>query len=205
MPVFIILSLKNALLAMLPSSSQPPDHVLLQQIGNRDELAFNQFYDRYRRLVYSLLLRILGDVGAAEDALIDVFCRVWNQAGDYRPQVSSAKTWLFSIARHRGIDQLRRRKSHPDQNLCLWDDDALTGLDDGRDMELEIQQRDMRRKICLALRELPLEQRQALALAYFKGYSHSQIATALQQPLGTVKTRIRLALRHLQENFSLPR
>jgi len=184
-----------------PLPGSEADEALLMRIGAGDEQAFTRLFDRYRGVVFGLLLRMLANRETAEEALMDVFTRVWKQAADYQLQRASVKTWLLSIARHRAIDLLRMRHSHPDQNSRQWAEDALETISANNDVENEVLELDMRLKVQKAIAKLPQEQREVLALAYFRGWSHSEIAKALNQPLGTVKTRIRLAMSQLREKL----
>lgn len=178
-----------------------PDEELIRKIAAGNETAFELFYERYKGLVYSLSLRMLDDRGTAEEVTLDAFNKIWNQAADFRPDRAAVKTWLISIARNRAIDVLRMRSGRWDQNPTQWADGELETLPDSSDPEQEVTKLDMRHKVQAAIAELPEEQRDVLSLAYFKGLSHSQIATALNQPLGTVKGRIRTAMLHLQKRF----
>jgi RNA polymerase sigma-70 factor (ECF subfamily) len=161
--------------------------------------ALSELYDRYSRLVFSLALNVVGDHATAEEITLDVFTRVWKSADTYRPEQAKVSTWLTSITRHRSIDVLRRQSSRPEQHSVGWaevspDNVPSTGSpEEAAEIALE------RQRIRAAMAELPLDQRQALALAYFKGYTHREIAEALEQPLGTVKTRIRLAMHKLRQ------
>ncbi len=177
------------------------DEDLLRQIASGSEYAFEMFYERYKGLVYSLTLRMLDDRGAAEEVTLDAFTRIWHQAADFRPDRATVKTWLLSIARNRTIDVLRIRRRRWDQNPTQWADGELETLPDSSNPEQEVAELDMRHRVQAAIAELPDEQKDALSLAYFKGLSHSQIATTLNQPLGTVKGRIRTAMLHLQNSF----
>jgi len=177
------------------------DEDLLRQIASGNEYSFEMFYERYKGLVYSLTLRMLDDRGAAEEVTLDAFTRIWHQAADFRPDRATVKTWLLSIARNRTIDVLRMRRRHWDQNPTQWADGELETLPDSSNPEQEVAELDIRHKVQAAIAELPDEQKDALSLAYFKGLSHSQIATALNQPLGTVKGRIRTAMLQLQKTL----
>jgi RNA polymerase sigma-70 factor (ECF subfamily) len=180
-----------------------PDPALLQLMAAGDDQAMALFYDRYRREVYSLSLHVLGDPGAAEEATLDVFMKVWKEAGSYRPERASVRTWLVTVARHQAIDLLRRRKARGDRNPAQCAEDFLEVLaDPADDAETVVGDREIRRQVRAALAELPAAQREVLWLAYFRGCSHSEIASALGQPLGSVKTRIRSALLHLRERLN---
>jgi RNA polymerase sigma-70 factor (ECF subfamily) len=178
---------------------KPDDASLIEQIARARKDALSELYDRYNRLVFSVAYAILGDRAIAEEVTLDVFVRVWQRAKTYQPERAKVSTWLVAITRHHAIDILRRKKSHPEESSLDWD---IASLQNGfalhnpeEDTNLALQQERVRE----ALTQLPAEQRQALVLAYFKGYSHTQIAEALKQPLGTVKTRIRLAMQKLRQ------
>ena len=178
---------------------KPDDASLIEQIARAKKDALSELYDRYNRLVFSVAYAILGDRALAEEVTLDVFVRVWQRAKTYQPERAKVSTWLVAITRHHAIDILRRKKSHPETSNLDWDIASVQaglvfhGLEEG--MELASQ----RERVREALAQLPDEQRQALALAFFRGYSHTQIAEALKQPLGTIKTRIRLGMQKLRE------
>ena len=179
--------------------TSPDDADLIARIAQAQTKAFDRLYDRYNRLVFSVAIAILGDQSAAEEATLDVFVQVWKKAGTYRADQGQVRTWLTAITRHHAIDILRWRKSRPDANGIGWDE---TTLQDGlvtRDTEEVAELTFQRERIQAALAQLPEDQREALKLAYFSGYSHSQIAEVLKQPLGTVKTRIRLGMQKLKQ------
>jgi RNA polymerase sigma-70 factor (ECF subfamily) len=174
------------------------DATLIGLIASADPDALSTLYDRYSRLVFSLALHTVGDYGSAEEITLDVFTRVWEKARTYQAGQGKVSTWMTSIARHRAIDELRRRGVRPDRQALDWselapgDEPAIEGP------ELAAEQALQRRRVRAALAQLPVEQRQALAMAYLEGYTHQEIAAALGQPLGTVKTRIRSAMQKLR-------
>lgn len=180
----------------------PDDHDLMLSISQGDQRALELFYERYKGLVYSLLVQMLADQGQAEEATLDTFTRIWQQAKSYSASRSSVKTWLTRIARNRGIDILRSRRSRPDGNSSLWNDDALEALSAATTPEEYTEKQDMRRRIKEVIASLPENQRAPLALAYLGGYSHSEIAARLEQPLGTIKSRIRQAMMVLKNHFT---
>jgi RNA polymerase sigma-70 factor (ECF subfamily) len=163
--------------------------------------ALGELYDRYSRLVFSLALNLVGDHATAEEITLDVFTRVWEKAETYRSEQAKVSTWLTSIARYRSIDMLRRQSSRPERRSVDWADvspDAMPSFNSPEQAtELALQQERVR----AAVASLPPEQKEALALAYFHGYTHRQVAETLDLPLGTVKTRIRLAMRKLRDFF----
>ena len=177
------------------------DAILLTEIAGGDAQAFEELFDRYKGLIYSQSLHILKDPGLSEEITLDVFNQVWQRARDYQPSRAAVKTWLVRIARNRTIDVLRMRRSRLDSNHALWAEDALESLAGDSNPELEIEQQDLYRKVSDFLKTLPEDQLIVLKLAYFHGLSHSQIAEQLRQPLGTVKGRIRIAMRSLQAKF----
>ncbi|MGH7432023.1 MAG: sigma-70 family RNA polymerase sigma factor [Candidatus Methylomirabilales bacterium] len=177
--------------------TQKEDLWLLEGVAKRDEAALNAFYDRYHRLVYSLALRVVASTADAEDVVLDVFWQVWQQAGKYDPERGSVITWLITIARSRAIDRLRRlrRNGTLAQTVAAQHEDPAKPLGDP---EEHISAAEQRQRVRAALELLPEPNRRALELAYYEGLSQSEIAAALDEPLGTVKTRIRTGLAHLR-------
>ena len=174
------------------------DRELLALIERRDREALGALYDRYAGPVYSLAMRMLTDVGAAEEVTQDVFFNVWRRASSYSAQRGKVTAWLFSIAHHRTIDELRRRRR--DQSQLQYGVDLTNRPSDGRDDPAEYASAQFEGgRLKEALHTLRAEQREIVLLAYFGGLTHSEISRHLGQPLGTVKTRMRLALRKLRE------
>jgi RNA polymerase sigma-70 factor (ECF subfamily) len=175
------------------------DEKLISLIAQSHEQALNQLYDRYHRLVFSLVLAIVNDRETAEEVTLDVFMRVWQKADTYRVEQAKVSTWLTHIARHHAIDILRRRAARLDQSALHWED-AIANVESSQPNPQESAEMASRREhIHAALKQLPREQQQVLFLAYFGGYTQSQIAERLAQPLGTIKTRLRLAMQKLRE------
>jgi RNA polymerase sigma-70 factor (ECF subfamily) len=182
-----------------PDYSSADDAALIRLIARSQEAALAQLYDRYNRLVFSLALAIVHDRETAEEITLDVFMRIWQKAALYHPEQAKVSTWLTHITRNHAIDVLRRRRVRPEQNAFELDDEGPRS-DPAAPTPAESAEVSIRRaRIQAALVRLPADQRQALFLAYFEGYSHTQIADALRQPLGTIKTRMRLALQKLRE------
>jgi RNA polymerase sigma-70 factor, ECF subfamily len=177
------------------------DEILMRLIARGLPEALSELYDRYARLVYSLALSTVGDAHSAEEIVQDVFFRVWEKADTYRAEQSKVSTWISSIARNRAIDVLRKRQVRPEGRSIAWNDLTLETIaqKDGYDPEEQVEQSLEARRVRAALARLPVEQQRALALAYFLGYTQSQIAEELREPLGTVKTRIRAAMQKLRE------
>jgi RNA polymerase sigma-70 factor (ECF subfamily) len=177
------------------------DETLIGLLARSHSHALGELYDRYSRLVFSLALNMVGDQATAEEITLDVFARIWEKADTYRPEQAKVSTWLVSITRHRSIDVLRRRGSRVERHSVGWADvspDAMPSVDGPEETaELALQ----RQRVRAAVAQLPPDQQEVLALAYFKGYTHREIAEALGQPLGTVKTRIRLAMQKLRHTL----
>jgi RNA polymerase sigma-70 factor (ECF subfamily) len=183
-------------LAMLDDAS------LIQLLALNQVDAISELYDRYGRMVYSLALNSVGDAAVAEEIVQDVFMRVWEKAGTYDARIAKVSTWLTSITRHRAIDEFRRGNRRLDKTSVSWTEisprESLYSLGPEEETELSLQNKFVRQ----ALNTLSSGEREALALAYFKGYSHSEIAQCLGLPLGTVKTRIRTAMQKLRQVLS---
>ena len=177
----------------------PDDAVLIARVAESRTDALDQLYDRYNHLVFSVALAIVGDRAAAEEITLDVFVQVWRRAESYRPDQAKVRTWLIAITRHHAIDILRLQKSRPEARTMNWEDVSTADGPTPHGLEEQMQQSMQRERVRKMLAELPAEQREALILAYFKGYTQAQIAEALQQPLGTIKTRIRLAMQKLKQ------
>lgn len=174
------------------------DTELMKRVARRDESALAELYDRYGRLVMSVALAVVGDRATAEEVTLDIFMRVWQNASSYDPQLAKVPTWLSRMARNRGIDRVRREAVRPAAHSVSFDDGVLP-LRHPRDAETVVVQRLEQQRVRSAVASLPAEQRQALALAFFQGYTHSEIAGLLEQSLGTVKGRIRGGMVRLRE------
>jgi RNA polymerase sigma-70 factor (ECF subfamily) len=175
------------------------DEVLVRLIAQAQSEALGELYDRYSRLVFSLALRAVGNQGIAEEVTQDTFLRIWERASTYRSDQGKVVTWMLSITRNRSIDILRYQKVRPDAHSISWDENPFFDPAGTDNVEGEAESRQQRHRVRQALLQLPEEQRAALALAYFKGYTQEQIAVSLGEPLGTVKTRIRLAMQKLRQ------
>lgn len=174
------------------------DNAILRLVARRQEQALSELYDRYSRLVFSVAVNVLADQALAEEATQDVFLRVWEKAETFNSNLGKVSTWLASVARNRSIDLLRSRRNRPEGNLAGFSIDDALGLPAAADVEAEVELSRRRQRLRRAMAQLPEAQRQALAYAYLLGYSHSQIAAELDEPLGTVKTRIRMAMQSLR-------
>ena len=180
---------------MQAEPSQIPDADLLHAIARGDETALADCYDRYRLILFGLILRILHDREEAEDCLQEVFLQVWRRARDFDESRGRAFTWLVTIARSRALDRLRASGSR----LRLATEAAQVAHDEVGNAAEEAVQSEQAAIVRGALAKLPEEQRHALLLAYFEGLTQTEIAARLGDPLGTVKTRMRSGMIKLRE------
>ena len=171
------------------------DNFLLQQVALGDENAFALLYDRYGRSAYSLAYRILKNVQGAEDVVQDVFLNVWRLAGSFDARKGSARSWLLAMVHHRSIDNIRQRRDKTQLNLPM--ELKQPGTEAG--VWQEVMGNLDRQAIENALDRIPAEQRQAIELAFFSGYTHQEIADNARLPLGTVKSRIRMGMEKLRD------
>ena len=177
------------------------DDELIDLVSHGDADAVRVLYERYGRLVYGLAVQVTRDPAAAEEVCQDVFMRVWEKAGTYRADRGKVVTWLARITRNRAIDLLRSRRSRgiglppPDDELARLPEAASE--DPGDRLWQSFREGEVRD----AVASLPRDQRHALSLAFFRGLTHREIAEALGEPLGTVKTRIRDAMVKLRSSL----
>jgi RNA polymerase sigma-70 factor (ECF subfamily) len=175
------------------------DDRLVEALESRDSRALEALYDRYGDYVYSVCLRMVGDVQLAEDLTQEVFLRLWRRPDLYDGTRGRFVTWLLSVARNRGIDERRSRgrRFRHETPPSLAAEEMLASARTADEDDAAILS-DERIVIQRALSSLPAEQRLAIELAYFGGDTQQEIAKGLRQPLGTVKTRIRLGLQKLR-------
>ena len=167
----------------------------MKAIAARDEVALAQLYDRYRVIVFGLLMRILNNREEAEDVLQEVFLQVWRKAGDFDENRGRPFTWLVTLGRSRAIDRLRTLASR-ERVAVAGAREVVEQISDAAADAFKSEQRGL---VNSALAQLPDEQKRPLMLAYFDGLTQSEIATRLGAPLGTVKTRMRTGLTRLRE------
>jgi RNA polymerase sigma-70 factor (ECF subfamily) len=178
-----------------PERAQEEDVKLLKAIAARDEAALAQLYDRYRLILFGLLMRILNNREEAEDVLQEVFLQVWRKAEDFDENRGRPFTWLITLGRSRGIDRLRTLAAR-DRVAEAGAKEVVDQISDAASDAFKSEQRGL---VNEALSQLPDEQKRPLMLAYFDGLTQSEIATRLGAPLGTVKTRMRTGLVNLRE------
>jgi RNA polymerase sigma-70 factor (ECF subfamily) len=176
------------------------DELLLRRMAAADERALGELYDHWVVTVHALVARIVRDPEDAEEVVEEVFWQAWRQAVRYESARGSVGTWLMTIARSRALDRLRARQRRREELLeeSLVDDRPGAGADLAANAEAS----ERRARVLAALDALPAEQRQVLEMAYFEGMSQTEIADLTKQPLGTIKTRVRLAMQKLRERLT---
>ena len=175
---------------------------LLERMARQDQTALKEFYEQYCKLVYSFVLRILNCRAEADEITLEVFWQAWQQAEQYCQKRGSVSAWLIMIARSRAIDR-RRSNERRNGNLDAVDTEGISDQNSGIgiDPEKSLYWLERREAVLNALSEMNDKQRQAIELAYFSGLSQSEIAAVLQEPLGTIKTRIRTGMQALREKL----
>lgn len=178
------------------------DGALVVAMAKGDEAAASSFYDRHSPTVMALVYRMIGDRTDAESIVLEAFMQAWRTAVRFDPQRGSPASWLFTIARTRALDFLRTAKRQARLVPVSVDDvpgESLAAPERSGHPAFDVEESEQRRAIADALRALPDSQRIAIELAYYEGLSHSEIAERLSEPLGTVKTRVRLGMVKLRE------
>ena len=175
------------------------DATLLMRLTKRDVSAFEQLYERHSRLVYGLVLRILQQAATSEEVVQDVFLQLWRNAGQYDAQRGPFVPWLLTMARNRALDHLRRKSER--QRRLEEQTDHLPTVFAAPDYEQVLDEKRKAERVRSLMASLAPQQKRAIELAYFEGMSHTEIAAALKEPLGTVKSWIRNGLLKLKEGL----
>ncbi len=174
------------------------DHQLIQRVSQVDKEALEALYVRYQTPVYSLAMFMLKQPALAEEATQDIFLNIWLKASSFNSERGQPKAWIMSVAHHKIVDVIRSRR----RTIINTDPADYETLDllpaGGASTEAQVEQTMERERIMRALATIPEPQREVIMLAYFGGYSQSEMAKKLNQPLGTVKTRVRLAMQKLR-------
>jgi RNA polymerase sigma-70 factor (ECF subfamily) len=190
-----------AVLQGLADRKDPADGELMERLCERDSAALGSIYDRYSRMVYSLALRIAGQPGAAEEIVQDVFLKLWNSAASYRAERGPLGPWLCTLARNRALDYLRLKREKQRRREDSMEGDLRLSVS-APDPETLAAQSQRAMRVRASLSELPEQQQRAIELAFFEGMTHSEIADALAEPLGTIKSWIRSGLLRLRESLA---
>ncbi len=177
------------------NSDSNPDQELMTLVKKRDKAAFRELYSRFSQIVFNLVYRILKDRQEAEEVVQEIFLQVWNKAGSYDADRGALSTWIINISRNKSIDRLRKL-GHRSQDTEINEE----RLNSKYDFSRIIENREERRKVLQeALDTLPEEQRIAIEMVYFEGFTHEETARKLSEPVGTIKTRIRLGVMKLKQ------
>jgi RNA polymerase sigma-70 factor (ECF subfamily) len=198
------LLLADLLLAvvLLAMDTRESDRELVERLQRRDTQAMADLYDRFGRLVYSVVYAIVRDSGIAEDLLQETFVRIWNRVSGFDAQRGALGPWLLTIARNRAIDHIRSAGARNSKNLFELEEREHKSTE--IDAELDLQNKDQAKVIRAAMSKLTENQRRVIELAYYQGLSQMEIAEKLGEPLGTVKTWVRGALKKLREELPGP-
>ncbi|MCA1030813.1 sigma-70 family RNA polymerase sigma factor [Bacillus timonensis] len=173
---------------------QIEDQILYNQVLAKDKKALEILYDRYEKLVYSFSFKMMGDAQLAEEVVQEVFIKLWRGIGSYEESKGKFSSWLLTITRHTAIDLIRKRKK--EATVELEDRDSLVA--DEKLVEEQVEWKEEGNRLRRAVATLKKEQQSMINLFYFKGFTQQRISEECDIPLGTVKGRIRLALRHLR-------
>jgi RNA polymerase sigma-70 factor (ECF subfamily) len=175
------------------------DEDLLELLSAGDSRALEVIFDRHSAPAFSLAFRMCGRQAMAEDIVQEAFLSLWRSGARYDPTRGSVRSWVLTAARHRAIDAFRRESVTASRDVA--DDEAAARLPAVERTDSEVERREDARRIRTALEELPAEQRQVIELAYFGGFTHTEIAKMLELPAGTVKGRMRLGLAKMRLSF----
>ena len=177
------------------------DEDLMQLMRRGDPRAFEAVYERHSGAAFSLAYRMVGRGNVAEDVVQEAFLSIWRSGARYERARGSVRTWVLGIVHHRAIDQLRRSSVHDKRRAS--DEGIEERLETGERTDVEVARRDEAQQIRTAMESLPPEQSHVIELAYFGGFTHTEIADILEMPVGTVKGRMRLGLDKLRNSLRL--
>ena len=177
------------------------DEDLMQLMRRGDPRAFEAIYERHSAAAFSLAYRMVGRGNVAEDVVQEAFLSIWRSGARYERARGSVRTWVLGIVHHRAIDQLRRSSVHSKRRAS--DEGIEERLESGERTDVEVARRDEAQAIRSAMETLPPEQSHVIELAYFGGFTHTEIADILETPVGTVKGRMRLGLEKLRDRLRL--
>ncbi len=177
------------------------DEDLMQLMRRGDPRAFEAVYERHSGAAFSLAYRMVGRGNVAEDVVQEAFLSIWRSGARYERARGSVRTWVLGIVHHRAIDQLRRSSVHSKRRAS--DEGIEDRIESGERTDVEVARRDEAQAIRTAMESLPPEQSHVIELAYFGGFTHTEIADILETPVGTVKGRMRLGLEKLRNSLRL--
>lgn len=186
----------------VPEDGPAADHAadLLVRTASGDQAAFADLYDMLSSRVFGLIRRVLVDPSQSEEVLQEVFLEIWQSASSFAPKKGQGRSWVLTIAHRRAVDRVRASQASADRDVRIGARDAHTPQEGiAEQVELRIEGR----RVVRALRTLPDPQREAITLAYFGGYSQSEIAALVGAPLGTIKTRMRDGLTRLRQEMGV--
>ncbi len=188
----------------LANAAEPLDVHLIAKMAQGEESAASVLYDRHGAVMYGLALRMVGEAADAEEVVLDAFAQAWRDAGRYDTSRGSVAGWLTTITRTRALDLIRargRRAKATDIASATLDEPAAMGSGFAAP-DVQVQETERSVAVKSALNQLPTSQRAAIELAFFEGLTHHEVAERLSEPLGTVKTRIRLGMQKLRDALS---
>ena len=188
-------------LSLNDNNNEISDEMLIREVAKGSMWAMNPLVERYSGIFYAIVNRMVLNHHITEDLLQEIFILIWNRAKTYNPASGSARNWLITIARNRAIDYLRSARRHSALQQVTWEDverDESTAQPDAEGEALKSIESE---QIRMALRRLPPEQREVIELGYFQAWTHSEIANECKIPLGTVKARMRLAVKRLRHEL----
>lgn len=174
------------------------DEALVALAARSEQSALAELYDRYGRTAYGLALRVLRDQALAEDAVQEAFLTIWRTASRFVPERGKASTWILTLVHRRAVDAVRREQRRRADSLELATEPSVEGVEEDAWLRLQGE------RVQAALRQLPDVQREALELAYYGGFTQSELAERLGQPLGTIKSRMFTGLSTLREQLGEP-
>jgi RNA polymerase sigma-70 factor, ECF subfamily len=177
------------------------DEDLMQLVRRNDPRAFEAVYERHSGAAFSLAYRMVGRGNVAEDVVQEAFLSIWRSGARYERGRGSVRTWVLGIVHHRAIDQLRRSSVHSKRRAS--DEGIEERLESGERTDVEVARRGEAETIRSAMETLPPEQSHVIELAYFGGFTHTEIAEILETPVGTVKGRMRLGLEKLRDRLTV--
>jgi RNA polymerase sigma-70 factor (ECF subfamily) len=178
------------------------DEDLMQLVQRGDARAFELVYDRHSGAAFSLAYRMVGRGNVAEDVVQEAFLSIWRSGARYDPLRGSVRNWVFGVVRNRAIDALRRGSAKRTPKLAMDGGELIEKQPSADQTEAEAIRRETAKEVRSRLDELPGEQSQVIELAYFGGFTHSEIAEMLQMPIGTVKGRMRLGLEKIRAGLA---